>query len=107
MDMTKRSTPQSFRQRVRDAACERFNTVLGPGSDPYHAEHIHVDLAERAHRYRMRQWDVGDAVAEERLAHARPNLLAYLKASAQPGLSLVAPQLLANDVMPHRLLLLS
>jgi Extensin-like protein C-terminus len=46
-------------------------TVLGPGSDPYHAEHIHVDLVERAHRYRMRQWDVGDAVAEERLAHAR------------------------------------
>ena len=57
-DLSKRSTPQSFRQRVRDAACQRFNTVLGPGSDPYHAEHIHVDLAERAHGYRMCQWEV-------------------------------------------------
>jgi hypothetical protein len=33
MDLTKKSTPQSFRQRLRDAACHRFNTVLGPGSD--------------------------------------------------------------------------
>jgi len=48
MDLTKRSTPQPFRQRLRDAACHRFNTVLGPGSDAYHADHIHVDLAERA-----------------------------------------------------------
>ena len=24
--------------------------ALGPGSDAYHADHIHVDLAERAHR---------------------------------------------------------
>jgi Extensin-like protein C-terminus len=39
------STPQSFRQRLRDAACHRFNTVLGPESDAYHADHIHVDLA--------------------------------------------------------------
>lgn len=58
VDLSKRSTPQPFRQRVRDAACQRFNTVLGPGSDPYHAEHIHVDLAERAHGYRMCQWEV-------------------------------------------------
>jgi hypothetical protein len=35
MDLTKRSTPQPFRQRLRDAACHRFNTVLGPGSDAY------------------------------------------------------------------------
>jgi hypothetical protein len=61
MDLSKRSTPRLLRQRVRDAACQRFNTVLGPGSDPYHAEHIHVDLAERAHGYRMCQWDVGNA----------------------------------------------
>jgi hypothetical protein len=61
VDLSKKLTPRLFRQRVRDAACRRFNTVLGPGSDPYHAEHIHVDLAERAHGYRMCQWNVGDA----------------------------------------------
>ena len=63
VDLSKRSTPRLFRQRVRDAACRRFTTVLGPGSDPYHAEHIHVDLAERAHGYRMCQWDIREPEA--------------------------------------------
>jgi Resolvase, N terminal domain/Extensin-like protein C-terminus len=72
--LTKRSTPQSFRQRLRDAACHRFNTVLGPGSDAYHADHIHVDLAERAHGYRMCQWDVREpeAVAEVPIPLPKP-----------------------------------
>ena len=74
MDLTKRSTPQSFRQRVRDAACLRFNTVLGPGSDAYHADHIHVDLAERARGYRMCQWEVREpeAVAEVPIPLPKP-----------------------------------
>jgi hypothetical protein len=74
VDLTKRSTPQSFRQRLRDAACRRFNTVLGPGSDAYHANHIHVDLAERAHGYRMCQWDVreNEAVAEVPIPLPKP-----------------------------------
>jgi hypothetical protein len=33
-------------------------TVLGPGSDGYHEEHIHLDLAERNNNYRICQWDV-------------------------------------------------
>jgi hypothetical protein len=85
MDLTKRSTPQSFRQRVRDAACQRFNTVLGPGSDSYHAEHIHVDLAERAHRYRMCQWDVGDAVAEVPIPLPKPAGVVAGKLSKRPA----------------------
>jgi hypothetical protein len=74
VDLTKTSTPQSFRQRLRDAACRRFNTVLGPGSDAYHANHIHVDLAERAHGYRMCQWDVreNEAVAEVPIPLPKP-----------------------------------
>ena len=36
-----------WRTAVRTSACTRFNTVLGPGSDGYHEEHIHLDLAER------------------------------------------------------------
>ncbi len=74
VDLTKRSTPQSFRQRLRDAACRRFNTVLGPGSDAYHKDHIHVDLAERAHGYRMCQWDVreDEAVAEVPIPLPKP-----------------------------------
>jgi hypothetical protein len=35
IDLSNRFTPQSFRQRLRDATCNRFSTVLGPGLDPY------------------------------------------------------------------------
>jgi hypothetical protein len=29
---------------LRTAACGWFTTVLGPGSDPYHASHLHFDI---------------------------------------------------------------
>ena len=32
--------------------------MLGPGSDGYHEDHVHVDLAERRGGYRMCQWDI-------------------------------------------------
>lgn len=32
---------------VRGLACKRFTTVLGPGSDAYHADHLHLDLIRR------------------------------------------------------------
>ncbi|MBV9244203.1 MAG: extensin family protein [Methylobacteriaceae bacterium] len=35
---------EAFFKAVRTAACGYFTTVLGPGSDPAHASHIHVDL---------------------------------------------------------------
>jgi Extensin-like protein C-terminus len=77
MDLTKKSTPQSVRRRLRDAACHRFNTVLGPGSDSYHVNHIHVDLAERTHGYRMCQWDVREpeTVAEVPIPLPKPRVL--------------------------------
>ena len=40
------------------SACHRFTTVLGPGSDGYHEEHIHLDLVQRRNGYRICQWDV-------------------------------------------------
>jgi hypothetical protein len=49
---------KAVRDDLRKSACERFKTVLGPGSDGYHENHIHVDLAERRSDYRMCQWDV-------------------------------------------------
>ena len=49
---------KDFREGLRDSACHRFTTVLGPGSDSYHESHIHLDLAERHQGYRMCQWDV-------------------------------------------------
>lgn len=49
-----------FREKLHAAACARFTTVLGPGSDSYHNDHIHLDLAARSHGYRICQWNVVD-----------------------------------------------
>lgn len=49
---------KAFRVNLRQSACGRFMTVLGPGSDGYHESHIHIDLAERRNNYRICQWDV-------------------------------------------------
>jgi hypothetical protein len=50
--------PKDLREALRESACRHFMTVLGPGSDGYHEAHIHLDLAERNHGYRICQWDV-------------------------------------------------
>ncbi|MDH7797407.1 hypothetical protein QBC99_003470 [Beijerinckia sp. GAS462] len=34
-------------QALFDSACRHFATVLGPGSDGYHEDHMHIDLAPR------------------------------------------------------------
>jgi hypothetical protein len=55
---TDAAVSRDFRLTMRTSACTRFTTVLGPGSDGYHEDHIHVDLAERRSGYRICQWDV-------------------------------------------------
>jgi hypothetical protein len=75
IDLSNGSAPPSFRQHLRDAACRRFTTVLGPGSDPYHANHIHVDLIERARGYRICQWDVKAREAANEVPIPLPNPL--------------------------------
>jgi hypothetical protein len=47
----------AFRERgllkaVRADSCKYFNTVLGPGSDPFHKDHFHFDLRTRTSGYR-------------------------------------------------------
>ncbi len=49
---------KELRLGIRESVCARFSTVLGPGSDGYHEEHIHLDLADRRGGYRICQWDV-------------------------------------------------
>lgn len=70
--------PKELRASLRQAACSRFNTVLGPGSDGYHESHIHLDLAVRRGGMKMCQWDVRDAPAEVAsvpLPPARPDMI--------------------------------
>jgi Extensin-like protein C-terminus len=38
--------------------------VLGPGSDWYHEEHIHLDLMERHNNYKICQWNVWDPLPQ-------------------------------------------
>ncbi len=52
----------AWRAAVRVTACARFSTVLGPGSDGNHEEHIHVDLAERRGGYKTCEWQVREPV---------------------------------------------
>jgi hypothetical protein len=58
VELTDPQVAKDFRERLRKNACARFTTVLGPGSDGYHENHVHVDLAERASGHRICQWDV-------------------------------------------------
>ena len=47
IELTDVNIAKAWREGIRADACARFSTVLGPGSDGHHEEHIHVDLAER------------------------------------------------------------
>lgn len=38
---------QGFLRDIQSAACEQFTTVLAPGSNRFHYDHIHVDLMRR------------------------------------------------------------
>ena len=60
VSLTDRTVPRGLRENVLHSACSRFATVLGPGSDGYHEDHIHLDLMERRNNYRICQWDVWD-----------------------------------------------
>jgi hypothetical protein len=58
--LTDRSQPRELREKMLHSACTRFTTVLGPDSDWYHEDHIHLDLMERHNNYKICQWDVLD-----------------------------------------------
>jgi hypothetical protein len=64
LTLTDVTVAKDFRNEVRESACHRFTTVLGPGSDSHHEGHIHLDLIDRHHGYRMCQWDVREPPAE-------------------------------------------
>jgi hypothetical protein len=43
-----RPEERGFLRQIHAAACERFSTVLGPGADAFHYDHLHLDLARRS-----------------------------------------------------------
>ncbi|HZP79330.1 MAG TPA: extensin family protein [Pseudolabrys sp.] len=87
---------QAFLHDVQYAACQTFTTVLAPGSNRYHYDHIHVDLMRRARRPRICEpgpidGEVVAARAQNRLAHLRDPAStgsigrAETKKAAEPG----------------------
>ena len=46
---------EAFQDAVRASACMEFTTVLGPGSDAYHDDHLHLDVVERDGGFRLCQ----------------------------------------------------
>ncbi len=49
---------KGLREQIKATACTRFRTVLGPGSDSFHADHLHVDMRQRKGDFKLCQWDV-------------------------------------------------
>jgi hypothetical protein len=75
LELTDPHVPSEFRDGLRKSACAQFTTVLGPGADGFHEDHIHVDLLERRGGYRICEWDIrepGEALAARAFADSVP-----------------------------------
>jgi len=49
------SVAESFQRAVRSSACLTFTTVIGPGTDAAHADHLHLDIKARSRGFRLCQ----------------------------------------------------
>jgi hypothetical protein len=92
LSLTDRGVAREQREAVLRSACARFTTVLGPGSDWYHEDHIHLDLAERRGGYRICQWNVYDSLPQvapllpaERPEEAPPREVAAKPEAVKPA----------------------
>ena len=85
LELTDPTVARDFREGLRASVCARFTTVLGPGSDGYHENHVHVDLEERRGGYRLCEWDVRDPTsAAARLAGTGQETTAVVSANPVP-----------------------
>jgi hypothetical protein len=113
LELTSAGTSKPLREKLRESACARFDTVLGNGADAYHESHVHIDLMERHNNYKMCQWEVLDpaetaALAAKKAAAARTRAGAAEIASAgdipaprpRPGTSTLEADL-PQQITPH------
>jgi hypothetical protein len=91
ISLTDRTASREVRENVLHSVCARFMTVLGPGSDGYHEDHIHLDLMQRRNNYKICQWYVWDAMPQiapllpaERPEEAPPREVAAEPDAAKP-----------------------
>jgi hypothetical protein len=91
--LTDRTVPVELRETVLHSVCARFTTVLGPGSDWYHEDHVHLDLMQRRNsNYRICQWNVWEPLPQiapllpaERPEEAPPREVAAAPGDAKSG----------------------
>jgi hypothetical protein len=86
ISLTDRTVSRETRETVLHSVCARFSTVLGPGSDWYHEDHIHLDLMERRGNYKICQWNVWDPLpqAAPLLPAGRPEEAPPREVAAKP-----------------------
>jgi hypothetical protein len=91
ISLTDRTVSRETRETVLHSVCARFSTVLGPGSDGYHEDHIHLDLMERHNNYKICQWNVWEPLPQvapllpaERPQEAPPREVAEKSDAAKP-----------------------
>jgi hypothetical protein len=82
--LTDVNVAKDWREGIRTSACARFSTVLGPGSDGSHEEHIHLDLEERHNGYKICEWDVREPLVEVKAA--APSIIAPPEAEDAPSI---------------------
>ncbi|WP_051357214.1 extensin family protein [Azorhizobium doebereinerae] len=81
--------PMALQASMKASFCSRFTTVLGPGSDGYHEDHVHIDLAQRYLNIRLCRWEIRPTtIAVARAAYGVP---APAPAVAAPSTSAAAP----------------
>ena len=100
---------QGFLRDVQGAACERFTTVLAPGSNVFHYDHMHVDLMRRSGRACNPQAVSGEEVAARaRALYARQGRDPGVTGSADPRrkgapTKRLPPAAFAEDKVGHQL----
>jgi len=92
---------QGFLHDVQSAACTMFTTVLAPGSNVYHYDHMHVDLMRRSSGRAICQpaaipGDVAFTRAGGRYGRARPAEAPYTGSIAAHGLPRPAMRLMGE-----------
>jgi hypothetical protein len=74
--LTDEIVSKPLRDDLRDSACHRFTTVLGPGADGHHNNHIHLDGLERNNGASICQWDVREPPPPAKMSRGRVRLAA-------------------------------
>jgi Extensin-like protein C-terminus len=98
---------QGFLRDVQASACDRFTTVLAPGSNVFHYDHMHVDLMRRGNGHRA--CNPRAVSGEEVAARARAT---YARQGRDPGVTgsvrktppkRLPPAAFAEDKIGHQL----